>query len=107
MKDNQLPNEKSYLEPRHAVQRTCCWDESKGPVEDMHAEGPKGDAHDQFISCLGGDVEPRGGHQDSVSAHLKKIDCGVVDNREHVYEDKSIAVPVKPKPEPADGMLGY
>jgi hypothetical protein len=104
MKDYPLPKEKAYLEPRHAVQRTCCWDEERGAVEDMHAQGPKGDAHDQFINGLGGDVMPRGGHQDSVKAHLSKIDCGVVDDRKHVYGDKNIAVPVKPEPEPPDGI---
>jgi hypothetical protein len=97
----RLPNEKEYLEPRHAVQRRHSWDEAQGAVEDMHAEGPAGDAHDQFVKCLGGDVEARGGHQDSVRAHLKKIGCEVVDNRQETCcVDKSIQVRVKPEPKP-------
>ena len=97
------PKEKAYLEPRHAVQRDCCYDENGGAVEDMHAETPSGDAHDQFIRTLGGDVKPRGGHADAVRAHEQKIKLGVVDNRKHVYGEKSIDVRVKPEP-PMDGI---
>jgi hypothetical protein len=96
------PKEKAYLEPRHAVQRDCCCDPS-GSVEDMHAEGEYGDAHDQFIACLGGDVKPRGGHADAVRAHEQKIKLGVVDNRKHVYGEKGLEVRVKPEP-PMDGI---
>lgn len=98
------PNEKAYLEPRHAVQRECCYDDEKGKVEDMHAESAAGDAHDTFVKCLGGDVNARGGHPDTVKAHLQKIKCDVVDGRKHVYDEKSIAVRVKPDPEPMDGI---
>lgn len=97
-----IENEKSYLEPRHAVQRTCCFDDDNGQVEDMHSGSDAGDAHDQFVRALGGDVGARGGHQDSVKAHMQKIQCNVVDNREHVYDQKSIRTRVQPK---ADGGM--
>lgn len=54
-----------YQEPQAKIARPGC-----GCSE---PEGMQGDAFDEFLAATGGDPAPRGGHADSVKAHLKKI----------------------------------
>lgn len=83
---------KDYLEPKHNV----CRDSYK---EKLNTGEGHSDVHDAFIACVGGDVGSRGGHADSVKAHLEKVKMPPLeDSRAYYYGEKSITVPVEPDP---------